>query len=357
MPIRLHFDIAFVKNIAYYAASRGVDVERLCQIAAVPRHLLSEPDARVGAPLMNRVWQAAVQETEDANFGIHLGEGVQPADIGIVGMAMMSCDTLQSALRKLIRYWDLMSNATQIELSASEDTAILELRVIDIPGNFLLENRHPVESSLSACLSLIQVMLGQPFPVLDVASEYPAPGDVREHVRIFGRKPRFGAGLNTITFPAEVMRWPLRYANPLLVDALEEQMRRRVQQKPVTLQGRVRLEVARRLRAEVPNLKTIAVSLGVSERAMQRNLQTEGTTFRMVVDDLRKDLAAAHLAEGRHSITDISFLLGFSEPSVLHRYFRRWFGMSPAMFRREQLDHQLASESRQCPEDSTTPAI
>lgn len=175
--------------------------------------MLSDPDEVIDAALMERVWRVAVEETGDANFGLHLGEGTQPADIGVVGLAMMSCDTLHAALRRLIRYWDLMSNATRIELTTSGDVATVELQVVDTPGNFIRGNRHPVESSFSACLSLLQMMGGKPIPPRDVAIDYPAPADSREHTRILGRKPRFGAGVNALSFPEEVLRWPLRYAN------------------------------------------------------------------------------------------------------------------------------------------------
>lgn len=356
MPIRLHFHIAFVKNIVFHAGSYGIPAERFCQRAGIPNQLLLEPDAEVNARLMERVWEVAVEETADANFGLHLGAGIQPAAIGVLGLAMMSCDTLQAALLKLIRYWDLMSNATRIELStAAGGKTTLELRVIDVPGNFLFRNRHPADSSYSSCLALLQAMAGQPVPLLEAATIYPPPVDVQEHVRILGVRPRFGAGTNTMTFSSEVMRWPLRYANPALAQTLEEQMLRRVKQNAVTLQDRVRLELAHRMRANVPDLGTIASSLGISERAMQRELQAEGTTFRKVVDDLRKDLAAEYCADSRHSIADISFLLGFSEPSVLHRYFRRWYGVTPATYRTIQTGHLPEAASRLRRPDNTKP--
>lgn len=355
MPIPLRFHVAFVKNIAYYANSHGVDQERLCRLAGIPAQLLSDPDAIIDAALMERVWRVAVEETGDASFGLHLGEGTQPADIGIVGLAMMSCDTLHAALRKLIRYWDLMSNATRIELTATGGVATVELQVVEAPRNFIRENRHPVESSFSACLSLLHVMAGKPIPLRDVAIDYAEPADPREHTRILGRKPRFEAGRNALSFPEEVLRWPLRHANASLVQTLEEQMERALRQNPVTLQDRVRLEVVRRLRAELPELETIAAALGLSARALQRELQSEGTTFREVVDGLRKNLAAEYLADGHHSITDISFLLGFSEPSVLHRYFRRWYGMTPAQFRTQRREGRPEGGSGQDPAGSTTP--
>ncbi len=349
MPIRLHFHIAFVKNVVFHAGALGVGADRLCQRAGLSPRLLADPDAVVDARQMERVWEVAVEETGDAHLGLHLGEGIQPAAIGVLGVAMMSCDTLQAALLKLIRYWDLMSNATRIGLSTSAGKAVIELQVIDVPANFLLRNRHPVDSSFSSCLSLLRAMAGQPVRLLDASTVYPAPLDVREHVRVLGLKPRFGAETNTMTFPAEVLRLPLRYANPALVQTLEERMLRRVKRNPATLPERVRLELVHRMRANVPDVETIASSLGVSERALQRALQGEGLTFRKVVDGLRKDLAAEYLADSRYSITDVSFLLGFSEPSVLHRYFRRWYGVTPATYRTMRIANGPESEAGQQP--------
>lgn len=357
MATRLHFHVTFVRNIAYYADSRGLPAERLCQLAGISSQLLLEPDELVDARLMERVWQVAVEETGDVTLGLHLGAGIQPAAIGVLGLAMMSCETLEAALLKLIRYWDLMSNATRIELAIGPHKATIELQLMDVPNNFLFRNRHPVDSSYSACLSLLQAMAGRPVPLLDAETIYPVPIEAREYVRILGVRPRFGAGSNTMTFPAEVMHWPLRYANSTLVQTLEQQMLRRVKQNAVTWQDRVRLELVRRMRASVPDLETIASALGVSERAMQRELQTEGTTFRKVVDDLRKDLAAEYLADGQHSIADVSFLLGFSEPSVLHRYFRRWYGVTPLTYRTLRTRQVPESGVSLSQSDSTTTTI
>ena len=44
---------------------------------------------------------------------------------------------------------------------------------------------------------------------------------------------------------------------------------------------------------------------------------------------LRRELAARHLSERRLAISEIAFLLGFSEPSAFHRAFKRWTGHAP----------------------------
>lgn len=334
MPDQAHFSVTFVRNIVHYAVARGVEMQHLCQVADFPRLSLSNPDGMMDGVTAGRVWQAALAETGDPHMGLHSGEIVQPADLGLLGFAMMSSETLQSALDKLARYWNLMTNATLIKPTLAANSAILELRVLDLPGNFLLRNRHPVESSMAAGLAIARSLVGRRLPLVDAASIYPAPSDTREYERVFGRRLRFGAETNLISFDAAALRLPVLHTNPSLASALEDQLERRVQQNATTVRDRVRRELAQALRGEVPGLAEVAQALTMSERALQRDLQLEGTSFRMVLDDLRRDLALEYLRDARHSIADISFLLGFSEPSVLHRYFRRWLGMTPQEYRR-----------------------
>ena len=59
-------------------------------------------------------------------------------------------------------------------------------------------------------------------------------------------------------------------------------------------------------------------------------------TYKQLVDDTRRDLAMRHLDDPRHSITDVTFLLGFSQQSAFTRAFKRWTGMSPSEYRAQR---------------------
>jgi AraC-like DNA-binding protein len=74
---------------------------------------------------------------------------------------------------------------------------------------------------------------------------------------------------------------------------------------------------------------------------LHRRLEQEGTNFRGVLSDVRHELALRHLAEGRLAISEIAFLLGFSEVSAFHRAFKQWTGHAPHAYRTSQ--HSIAS--------------
>jgi AraC-like DNA-binding protein len=333
VPRLAQFSVGFIRDLFYFAAARGADPATLCTTAGLPVALLQSPESTIDGELAERCWQAALAATRDPDLGLHLGEAAHPSALGVLGFAMLSSETLGVALGRLVRYWRLKGDATRVELAADMETVTLTLHLLDLPGNFLLRFRHPAESSLAAAVSLLQALVGRRIPIHAVRSCYAPPPQDREYVRIFGRRPEFDAAANQIAIPAESLQWPVLLANAEVVAGLDAQMERRLSLHVGALTDRVREEMARALRGEVPTVESVARALHKSGRQLQRELQLAGVSFRELLDQLRHELAVGHLRDGRLSIADISFLLGFSEPSAFHRSFRKWTGQTPQAYR------------------------
>jgi AraC-like DNA-binding protein len=55
-------------------------------------------------------------------------------------------------------------------------------------------------------------------------------------------------------------------------------------------------------------------------------------------DDARQQAAEAYLGNAALSITEVTYLLGYSEPTAFHRAFKRWHpGVTPQAFRAKAL--------------------
>jgi len=63
-------------------------------------------------------------------------------------------------------------------------------------------------------------------------------------------------------------------------------------------------------------------------------LAAERTSYRSIVDREREALARQHLEQGRYSIKELAFLLGFSDATTFTRAFQRWTGETPGRYRR-----------------------
>jgi AraC-like DNA-binding protein len=79
--------------------------------------------------------------------------------------------------------------------------------------------------------------------------------------------------------------------------------------------------------------KTVAATMGLGERTLQRKLSLEGTSFRELLEQVRSSLAINYMREPQFRLTDISEMLGYSDLTVFSRSFKRWFGISPQQWR------------------------
>lgn len=71
----------------------------------------------------------------------------------------------------------------------------------------------------------------------------------------------------------------------------------------------------------------------VSQKTLYRKLKLEGVTFNAVVAELRRQTAIEYVRAGKLPLSDIAYLVGFSEPSALARAFKSWTGVSLREFR------------------------
>ena len=145
---------------------------------------------------------------------------------------------------------------------------------------------------------------------------------------------QFGAARTRLVFDAESIERPLDGGNPELArhhDAIALQYLSQIERD--NIQGHVRDVLTQRLAHGEPSQEEVAELLNMSARTLQPNLGEAGTTYKEILDDTRRELALAYLSAPRHSVSDVTYLLGFSAGSCFTRAFRRWTGCSPSDWR------------------------
>ena len=76
----------------------------------------------------------------------------------------------------------------------------------------------------------------------------------------------------------------------------------------------------------------IAEAVHMSRHTLYRRLKAEGVSYHELLDEVRKNKAIHLLKSRQHTLSEIAFLLGFSELSAFSRAFKKWTGQSPAKF-------------------------
>lgn len=89
----------------------------------------------------------------------------------------------------------------------------------------------------------------------------------------------------------------------------------------------------------LPKLYEVAESLNLSERTLIRRLKNSNTSYKDILEELRKEYASKLLKNAKFNIADISDALGYQASSNFCRAFKTWYGVSPSKFRREKAPH------------------
>lgn len=101
-----------------------------------------------------------------------------------------------------------------------------------------------------------------------------------------------------------------------------------------TLRGQVEAQLLTRLHTGDISADAVAAALGISRQTLFRRLKTEGTSFKLVLDDLRRRMALDYLGARKTSVNETAYLVGFSDAPAFSRAFKRWTGKSPREARR-----------------------
>jgi len=100
-----------------------------------------------------------------------------------------------------------------------------------------------------------------------------------------------------------------------------------------SLSARIRRRLRNSRLEPWPSCARVAGELGIAASTLHRKLELEGTAFRLIRNELRRDLAIKYLTQSRLSIADIASSLGFAERSAFHRAFKCWTGVRPGAYR------------------------
>ena len=329
--------VASINLILFAARQQGVETDVLARAVGITPEQLRDPDGRVLIQQVQALWREVVAATGDPMIALKLGEIVNPVAIGVLAYVMMHCPTLGRAFEKLCQYQDIVCEGivTTGRRSPSGDEFVLSLRVTS-PDIIYLE--YTLDSELSIYLSAMRALTGQPVAAKEIRFAYPRPADTREHERVFApAKLVFGAPETIMVLDAALLDIPILNASPSMSLLFEKHANDILHKlKAPSLSSRVKSEIVTIMKGEEPTLSTVADRLAMGVRTLQLHLKEAGTSYQQLLDEARKELAVRHLREPNLSTTDIAYLLGFAEPSVFFRSFKKWTGQTPGAYRLAQ---------------------
>lgn len=310
----------------------GLRSEGLLDAAGLSATQVMDPDGRLPLEAVAALWRAALKHSGDPGLGLRIARAVPFGAYRVIDFLAASAPTVGEGLLRVARYFPLINSALAWEVTPDGPHQRVTL---DHATPAALLPRPYAEYALTVTILHCRRASGFDWPLEEVRFAFEAPPSCEEHVRTFGCRVLFEQPRSEFVLTRAT--WDLKSQAPSsdLLRTLEElatKMLASVDTKHVTAAQVARL-IVEELEGGDPSLAKIARRMALSPRTLQRRLELEQTTFADVLDQTRQQFAKAYIKERGLALTEIAYLLGFSEQSAFTRAFQRWYGVAPSQYR------------------------
>ncbi|MCP5208107.1 MAG: AraC family transcriptional regulator [Hahellaceae bacterium] len=295
---------------------------------------LEKPDSRIPITPYNQLWNLALLKSKDPALGLHLGEMVNEEQMGVIGHITFNNPTLGEALAQFTRLFQLVNEGMRAELIVQDELAILRY-LWDAPEFYSTPN---MERTMAVSITRARSYIAQQLKVEYVSFQHPQPSYIDEYNRIFNCPLKFGDDCSSIAFKSHFLDYKLPKGNPYIHQVLTRHVENLLKKLRArnSFSSQIRNLIAKELSKNAIDAETIASQMHMSRHTLYRKLKSENHSFQELVEDVRQEKAMKYLSEDKYSLSEIAFLLGFSELSAFSRAFKRWTGKSPAQFMKEK---------------------
>ncbi len=335
MTSRAFIVSTFVEKLIAYGTSRGLSSEEMLKAANLPLDSVFHAERRVPITCTMALWEMLVRELDDPGVPIKVARTCNFGDYHAYGFALMTSRTMHDVLRRTVRYSKVFTNSGvwHIEMRGEQASATWRR---ELP--LVLGHRVANENALAEFAHSFRELTRAEFRPTRVCFRHPAPPSILEHQLFFDAPLVFEAASDTVFFPRRLLDVSLMYNSHALEKFFEQYLEQQLDQASpdMGLTARVREAVLHELSSGPPSADQIAAQLSMSKRSMRRLLAAEGTSYRSIVSSLRQEYAEKLLLQPEMSVSEIAFMLGYTDAGAFSRAFRRGVGVSPREYRTSQ---------------------
>jgi AraC-like DNA-binding protein len=303
-----------------------IDPLPLFKEAGLDPQKMHEARERYSTKSLQNLWRLAVDATNDSSFGLNVAKHWHPTTFCALGYAWLASRNLKDAMERAVRYSRAVSDVVELSLQKVGGAYKLSIEYLEL-------GLDPVPESVDAAIAAIVIMTREAYceeinPVL-VMLPREKPDSGREFSEFFHSPIEYEAQECSLLFNEEEIEEPLPTANvelALMTDKVIEDYLAGLDQNVFTMQ--VKSKLIERLPNGIATEQNIANALNVSPGVLKNKLEAEGSTFKEILEDTRHELASEYIKEGKFSLEEIAFLLGFSEAGQLKSALEKWRSIS-----------------------------
>lgn len=312
--------------------NRGFDVDQLISGAGIDNAALVNASARIPIEQVFALWSEAQKILEDEIISVQAAENAPFGAYKIIDYIFVTGATPHEGLSKAFRYFGLINSGFEVSLEKREKHFYLEL---DNPFDDESFSSKYVEYVFAASLVRLKFATGNNCRPKEIHFKHSAPKNTSKYNKAFQSMVRFNQPENLLIFDREVMNIPHPQADAPLCELLEHHAQRLLKQIPSEddFINQFREILREEMRRGSVNLTQISRKLAMSRRAVQRKLNSYGTSYRDVLEQTRREVSIGFLKQKAADIEEIAMLLGFADTCSFYRSFKKWTGKTPQKYR------------------------
>ncbi len=319
----------YVLAIAKALDYSGVDSSRILQAVGISLELTNDPMSRLPVATLTKLYRACVEVTCNPCFGLTVARFIHVSNLHALGYALAASTTLMEFCRRLARYFRLASQTAEIVITAVDGEVTLQVRLLaDVSA-------ETEDAFMGFVVLAMRQLYKADFNPLHTAFRHAAPpSGIRPYEVLFRSPVSFSQAAPSLRFPQSALEQPLAGACSDLAqlnDNIATSYIARLDKNDIVTA--VRQRIIEFLPSGECSRKEVASVMCMSPATLQFKLAQRNTNFHDLFDSIRKELALSYVKQSSLSITEITYLLGFSDTSNFTRAFKRWEGVSPSDFR------------------------
>ena len=312
--------------------SYHLDPKPLFEQADIDLELARDPNARFPSEKTTRLMSLGVQASGDPAFGLTVGRHIRPTSFHALGYANWASRNLREAQERMCRYFKVFTTSSYSELLEDEEHLIVH--PVAYPSYISILNHEHFEGFLSCIIQTARHLLPGRSEIAKVRLTRPRPQDTASFERFFKCPIEWESDGVYLYVKKSIMDIPLPTANPELAQLNEQLCKDYIARfDRLDIVNQVSNKLVETLPHGEPGMDRIATEMMTSSRTLQRKLRAKGTSYKQLLDDVRKEMALQYIRQSHVPIGEISYRLGFAHISNFSRAFKRWTGKTPIDYR------------------------
>lgn len=325
--------VAGLNGFEELVRSYGKDpLDILDKVGLLPS-MIREPNLLIDHDKYINLLELASVICHDECFGLKLGGKQNIQTIGLIGLYMSKQRDILKAL--LISQKYIYTHAESFVFQVNEVSDLLcELEVLRQNAQNI---DRPQKSQLSICLicNILKDLISPTWrPEKVKLKQNPSAKSQQIFKEILGCPIEFQSKKNAIYFSTDYLNYKPCYLdenfkNKIIVQQLKSKGSNTLQDDVFLIESVIKMLLPT---AEC-SIANVGLCLGQHPKKIQRQLTAQNTTYRDLLEDVRKNEAIRIIKAENLSLTEVALQLGYAELSIFSRQFKSWFGVPPTAWK------------------------